>query len=217
VIQPVGNLRYEKPVVHPAVRSVRRFFVSGLLLVFVQTVSAQLAPPDDFFHGGARLYLSNNIPGALERVTNGLALYPNDIKLKKLEELLKQQQNQHQQQQQQNQQNDQSKQDQQKNQKQDQQQSKNQNQPEKDKQQEQQKKEAQEKKDQAQQQEKKSGDQSKPEEKPEDQQAARAYAAGEMTPEQAKQLLDSQKDNELMMPVVRKEKAADQQRTIKDW
>ena len=52
---------------------------------------------DDVFHGGAVIYLSNNIPKALEVVTNGRSLFPNDIKLKKLEELLKQQNQQQQQ------------------------------------------------------------------------------------------------------------------------
>ena len=65
---------------------------------------------DEFFHGGAMQYLSNNIPAALDFVTNGLMQFPDDGKLKKLEELLKQQQQNQQQQQKQ----DQDKQDQQK-------------------------------------------------------------------------------------------------------
>ena len=75
-----------------------------LLLVFAaQKVCAQLAPADDFFNGGAQAYISNNIPAALERTEDGLKLYPDDVKLKKLEELLKQK-NQQQQQQSQSQQ-----------------------------------------------------------------------------------------------------------------
>src|SRR5690349_17556137 len=108
---------------------VRHIFICGALLAgFLQNASAQFIPADDFFHSGALSYLSNNIPHALEVVTNGLRFYPNDPKLKKLEELLKQQ-NQQQQQQNQQQQN-QSKQDQQKNdkdQKSDQQKSQEQN------------------------------------------------------------------------------------------
>src|SRR5580658_3780654 len=65
-----------------------------LLLLIAQKVCAQLAPADDFFNSGAEFYISNNIPSALEKVENGLKIYPNDIKLKKLEELLKQQQQQ---------------------------------------------------------------------------------------------------------------------------
>src|SRR5260221_9752320 len=57
-----------------------------------QNAVAQLAPADDFFNSGAQLYISNNIPSALERVETGRKFYPADEKLKKLEELLKQQQ-----------------------------------------------------------------------------------------------------------------------------
>ncbi len=64
---------------------------------------AQALPADEFFHNGAQSYLSNNIPAALQVVTNGRAIYPDDEKLKKLEELLKQQQQQQQQQDQQKQ------------------------------------------------------------------------------------------------------------------
>ena len=66
----------------------------SLLLLTATAASAQLAPADDFFHGGARHYLSNNIPAALQTVTNGLQLYPDDEKLKKLYDLLNQQQQQ---------------------------------------------------------------------------------------------------------------------------
>jgi hypothetical protein len=38
-----------------------------------------------------------------------------------------------------------------------------------------------------------------------------------MSPQEAKQLLDSQKNNEMMLPVSRKEKSSDQQRPLKDW
>ena len=63
-----------------------------LLLFAAQKAGAQLAPADDFFNSGAQFYISNNIPAALERAEIGLKLYPDDEKLKKLEELLKQQQ-----------------------------------------------------------------------------------------------------------------------------
>ena len=53
-----------------------------------QIARAQLAPADDFFHSGAQLYLSNNVPAALERVETGLKSYPGDTKLKKLEEFM---------------------------------------------------------------------------------------------------------------------------------
>lgn len=77
-----------------------RFLLSLSLL---WAANARAETPEDFFHGGAMFYLSNNIPQALQVVTNGLQQFPNDEKLKKLHELLNQQQNQQQQQQQQQQ------------------------------------------------------------------------------------------------------------------
>ena len=68
----------------------------SLLLLSWQTACAQLAPADDFFNSGAQCYISNNIPQARESVATGLKLYPDDIKLKKLDELLKQQSQQQQ-------------------------------------------------------------------------------------------------------------------------
>ena len=158
-------------------------------LICLSALLSSLSPParaqsaDDLFHGGAQLYLSNNISGALGQVENGLKLYPDDVKLKKLEELLKRQNQQQQQQQQQTGQS---------------QGQKDQNQP------------------QPSPSQKPAGQEKKPgaNEKPE---SSKAHAAGEMTPEEAKQLLDSQTDDELMLPVSRKQQAADQQRPIKDW
>ena len=63
----------------------------SFLLLAWQKVCAQLAPAEDFFNGGAQLYISNNVPAALEKVELGRKFYPEDEKLKKLEELLKQQ------------------------------------------------------------------------------------------------------------------------------
>lgn len=77
----------------------RRLSLS-LLLFAASAAHAQTA--EDFFHGGAMFYLSNNIPSAKEVVTNGMQRFPDDAKLKKLWELLnQQQQSQNQQQQQQ--------------------------------------------------------------------------------------------------------------------
>src|SRR5690349_10102349 len=69
----------------------------SVLLFAGQAVPAQTA--DDFFNSGAQLYISNNIPDALKVVQGGRKLYVDDVKLKKLEELLKQQQQQNQNQQ----------------------------------------------------------------------------------------------------------------------
>src|SRR3974390_335776 len=62
----------------------------SLLLLAGQTARAQSAA--DYFNSGAHFYISNNIPEALVPVEAGLKQYPDDVKLKKLYELLKQQQ-----------------------------------------------------------------------------------------------------------------------------
>ena len=77
--------------------------ISVSLLLAWQAACAQTA--DDFFNGGAHFYISNNIPQALAPVEEGLKQYPDDVKLKKLYELLKQQQQSQNSQSQQNQQN----------------------------------------------------------------------------------------------------------------
>src|SRR3954470_366445 len=78
-----------------------RLLISLNLLLAVPGAWAQTA--EEYFNGGAQLYISNNVPVALEKVEAGRKVYPEDEKLKKLEQLLKQQQ-QSQSQQQQNQQ-----------------------------------------------------------------------------------------------------------------
>ena len=91
--------------------------VSLSLLLGLSARAQQTA--EDFFHGGAMFYLSNNIPSAKEVVTNGLQRFPDSDKLKKLWELLnQQQQSQNQQQQQQQQQQQEKKPDEQQKQKQ---------------------------------------------------------------------------------------------------
>jgi hypothetical protein len=167
-----------------------------LLLFIVQKVCAQLLPADDFFNGGAQLYISNNIPAALEKTENGLKLYPNDEKLKKLEELLKQQQQQQQQSQSQQNSNNQQ------NQQQSQQNSQGQKKDDQQKQSEQQKSSA----------EKKDG------QKPDDQNAeGQRVAPGQMTPEEAKRLLDAQKGNEQVLQLKPQGKPEDQNKPVKDW
>jgi hypothetical protein len=165
-----------------------------LLLVFAaQKVCAQLLPADDFFNGGAQLYISNNIPAAKQQVETGLKFYPNDEKLKKLEELLKQQQQS---------QNSQSQQNQQQQQSQSQQNSQNQKKDEQQKQAEQQKSSA----------EKKDGQKS-------DNQNAEGQPVqpGQMTPEEAKRLLDAQKGNEQTLTIKPKGKPENSNRPLKDW
>ncbi len=190
----------------------------GLLFFSWQTVWAQLAPPEDFFHYGALSYLSNNIPLALTNVETGLKLYPDDEKLQKLEKLLKQNQ------QQQNQ-SQQSKSDSQKNQQNQNQQSQKDQSSQKQDQQNQsdQKKDDGQKRqpDQKPADEKKSDDQKqaeKSDDKKDDKDAqGQPVAAGQMTPEEAKRLLDQQKGNEQVLQMKPQAKPPDTLHPIKDW
>ena len=171
----------------------------SVLLLAWQKSSAQLAPADDFFNSGAQLYISNNVPAALERVEMGLKTYPDDGKLKKLEELLKQkkQQQQNQQQQQQQNQSQQQKSDSQKDQQQKQNAQNQQKQDEQQKQQEQQK-----------------SDGEKPD-KPEAQ--AQPVKPGELTKDEAKRLLDAQKDNEQILQMKPQAKPRNPDQPVRDW
>ena len=174
-----------------------------LLLLAWQNAGAQLAPADDFFNSGAQLYISNNIPSALEQVKNGLKTYPNDVKLKKLEELLKQQQ---QSQSQQNQQQQKNQQPQQQQQSQSQQNQQQQNQ-----QQSQQNKEQQNQSAQQKQQQSQSG------QKGNEEQQASAMQGKEMSPEEAKRLLDAQKGDEQVLQWKPQGKPEDPNHLVKDW
>ena len=179
----------------------------SLLLFAAQKVCAQLAPADDFFHSGAQFYLSNNIAGAKQAVANGLKFYPDDDKLKKLDELLKQQ---NQSQSQQNQQ-QQDKQNQQSQAKQDQQKQDQKDQAEKSS--DQKKEDGQKQPEQP-----KSASENKGGEKPENKNAdGQPVAPGQMTPEEAKRLLDSQKGDEQFLQLKPPEKPKDNQRKFKDW
>lgn len=198
----------------------RRCRSLSLSLLLLSCWCARAQNAEDFFHGGAQHFLTNNIPGALEVVTNGLQRFPNDEKLQKLYELLNQQQQQNQQNQNQDQQKDQ--QDKKNNQQQEQksqpdkkdQQAKNDPQKkdeEKKKREEQQKKE-QEKK--AQQNQAAQQDQGKPEDKPGEAQPMEAHA---MTPQEAKQLLDAQKDDEQVLIFQPKAEPKNPMKQLKDW
>lgn len=203
-----------------------------LSLLAWQRAGAQLAPPEDFFNSGAQFYISNNIPSALERVELGLKTYPSDEKLKKLEELLKQKQQQQQDQQNQQQQNQQKKSDDQKQSqdKKDQQQNQDQKQQDQQKNSGQQKKDQDKKDEQKQNQpdQKKDEDQKNPEDqkkdegdKPkdekQDQQTGQPVKPGEMTPEEAKKLLEAQKGREQLLPMKPDGKPRDPNRPVKDW
>ena len=194
----------------------------SLLLLAGSNAGAQLAPADDFFHSGAQFYISNNVAQAKSVVEMGRKLYPDDEKLKKLEELLKQQQQQQQQQSQQNQQQQaqqQKSQDQKDQPKQDQkaspQKSEDQQKAEeqKQKQADQPQKEAEKQADQ-----KKAAAEKKDGEKAEDQpDEVQPVAPGQMTKEEAKRLLDAQKGNEQFLQLKPTDKPRDPRRPVKDW
>ena len=167
---------------------------------------------DDYFHGGAMAYLTNNLPTALNVVTNGLLQYPDDEKLKKLEALLKQQQNQQNQQQDQQKSDDQKQKDQQKK---DQQSKKDDKQKDQDKKDQQKSEEQKEKEKQDQQ---KKDQQPKPDDqkKSAEQQQAEAAQDKQMTPEQAMRVLDTTKGDEKVLPV-QMEKPPQTGKKFKDW
>jgi hypothetical protein len=183
----------------------------SLLLPAWQAARAQSA--DDFFNGGAHSYISNNIPQALETVETGLKQYPDDAKLKKLYELLKQQSQQQsqnsqsQQNQSQQQQSQSSQQNQQPSQQNSQPQNQNQQSPSGQKNDEQQKQQPQESA-----AEKQNG------EKQENQnEQSQPVTAGQMTPEEAKRLLDAQKGDEQFLQLKPQGKPQNHQQPIKDW
>lgn len=158
----------------------------SLLLLALTAARAQTA--DDFFHGGAMFYLSNNIPKAKEVVATGLKNFPDDIKLNKLEELLNQQQQSQQQQ----------KQEQQEKEQQQEEQKQKQEPPKKEQSQEDQKP-----------QESKGG-----EKKPDERQET---AAHQMTPQEAKQLLDAQKGEEQVLQFRPQAEPKNREKKLKDW
>jgi cell division protein FtsN len=172
--------------------------LSLLLLALAQVHAQPLVDADEFFHGGAQLYLSNNVPAALGVVTNGLAQFPDDAKLKKLEELLKQKQQEQQQQ-------DQQKQDQEK----------------KDQQKSEQDKKDQQKKDEPDKQDKKDDPKkpqpSKPEKKDSADKKDGKPKPGQMTPAQAARLLDGQKGEEEALVFKPEGKPKDESKPVKDW
>lgn len=178
----------------------RLLFSISLAALALQSARAESA--DDYFHSGAQSYLSNNVAGARQLVDKGLKLYPDDIKLKKLDELLKQQQ--HQQQQPQQQQNQQQ---QQQNQKSQSEPKQNEQQKQKEQKQNEEQKKQQNQKNQQRDQEKQNDEQQKKEQQ---------TPPGQMTPKEAKQLLNSQKGDESMLPYNRQDQHQ-REHPLKDW
>jgi hypothetical protein len=178
--------------------------VCGLTALHVAAIDITKSA-DDYFHGGAMSYLSNNIPGALNVVSNGLEQFPDDEKLQKLEALLKQQQQQQQQQQNQNQQdNQQQNQDQQK----DQQQPQDQSQSDKDQHSK-----------QDDQQQNQQPDQQKDQQAQQNAEGQAGDTADQrqMTPDQALRVLDSAKGDEQVLPLQKLQPPPPSNRKLKDW
>jgi Ca-activated chloride channel family protein len=190
-------------------RQIKNSLLPLMLLCAAQKTCAQLAPADDFFNGGAQFYISNNIPQAKDVVEMGLKLYPGDEKLKKLEALLKQQQQQSQ--------NSQSQQNQQEQQSQSQQNSSNQQNQRQNQQQSQQNSQDQKKDEQQNQSEQQKSAGQKSNDEKESQDDENQAAAGQMTPEEARRLLDAQKDNEQILQMKPQGKPQDNQKPVKDW
>jgi len=181
---------------------ISRRLISLSLWLAVPTAWAQTA--EEFFNGGAQLYISNNIPVALEKVEAGRKQYPDNEKLKKLEELLKQQQQSQSQQNQQDQnQKDQQKQQQQKDQKQDQKQN-------------QQNKPDQKQGDRQKESQPKPQDQEKNGQKPDQKRETQGKPA-QMTPQEAKRLLDSEKNEEKLLMARPDGKPPRNDKQVKDW
>lgn len=155
-----------------------------LLLCSALTFTGIAASPNaasNYFNEAAFLYTDQKTDEALDLTKQGLELYPDNLPLIKLKELLEKQQEQEQEQQQQQQEQEQQQKEQQ--QKQDQQ--------DKD---DQQKKQEQQQHDQ---QEKEENKQEKDQQnKPEQNQEQQERRAEEMTPEEAQLLLDAMRDDE---------------------
>jgi hypothetical protein len=206
---------------------VYRIALSISLIVAPLALSAQTA--DDYFHGGAQSYIHAEKEKAKQEVLTGLQKFPSDPKLngmavllKKQEEEQKQQQDQQKQQQEDQKQSSQSKPDQSE-QKQDsaeqkEQQAKNDQDKKQQEEKQAQEKKAQEQKGQQEKEQQQAKENSgKPDDKSEGKDGEKTYAIGQMTPEQAQQLLDTQKNEEKLLPVKPTGKPADRTRPIRDW
>ena len=237
-VSPISNRRWVR-FVHAATSPGRCLNTRGRLLstiIFTVVLHASPIPlraqtAEDYFHGGATNYVFGEKEKAKEQIVTGLQSFPSDPKLNQLLALLKkedEQKQQQQQQQQQQQKNDQNKDQKDQNQKQDSQkkdsdQKKEQNQSdEQKKEQEKKKQEAEKKKADQKKQEKKeqqTGDQKKedPSDQKDEQEPQQAYAPGQMTPQQARQLLDAQKGDEMIMPVRPQVKPRDASKPLRDW
>ena len=138
----------------------------GLIAAGVHATSEEV--DKTYFHPAASMYIHGNAAGASNLVANGLSLYPDDGKLKRLKELLDQQQEQEQ--------------------NQDQQQDNQQNQDQQDQQDQQQ--------DQEPQQDQEQNNQDQGEENEQESPPPEPQHAEQMTEDEAQQLLDAMRQDE---------------------
>ena len=201
----------------------KSILATSLSLALLALPAAAVNTAEDFFHVGASNFLASKTEPALMAVTNGLRLDPQNAKLKKLEELLRQQQQQDKNQEQQDKQ-DQEKKDQEKKDEQQKQDQEKKDQQKKDsqqskeeekKKQEEQAKQDQEKKDEPDKQGSSPKDK-KQEGKPEEAQPE-GMAAMKMSLEDAVRFLETLKFNEQAMPFKPPARTNRQDRVFKDW
>ncbi len=183
------NRKWMRMGANTAERAPRPLKPAGCLLcitalLLTGTASAQTATTR--FNPAAREYIVGNTAAASNLVTSALMEYPDDEKLQKLKELIEQQQEQQDQQNQDQQNQDQQNQDQQN---QDQQNQDQQNQDQQDQDQQQDPSDEKQEENQSQDSEQQDPQEAQPSE-------AQPQQAGEMSEEEAQQLLDSMKQNE---------------------
>jgi len=197
----------------------RLLLLISVSLLWLAWPTARAQSADDFFNGGAHYYISNNIPQALEVVKTGLKQYPDDVKLKKLYELLKQQsQQQSQNNQSQQNQNQQSQPNQPQQQKSNSQQNQQPSQPNSQPQNQNQPNPSGQNNDEQPKQPPPTPGGKPGDEKPENQNGqGQPVTAGQMTPEDAKRLLDAQKGDEQFLQLNPQGKPQNQQPPVKDW
>ena len=188
---------------------------------------------EDYFHRGAQFYIWGQKQKATNEIFTGLRLFPADGQLNALAGLLKKEKEEESKKSQQNQngqQSDQAKEDQNQQQQQAQQNQSGQKQDSaQQNQQQQQTNQQQQASDQSQQPQQPppspdhqqtnqtAAAQQKQDSDEKERESAQAYASGQMTPDQARQLLDAEKGQEQMLPVKPEGKPFDPSKPFRDW
>jgi Ca-activated chloride channel homolog len=188
----------------------RSLLIINLLLAPVWTFAQTNA--DDYFHKGAQYYIFGEKTNAVRAIVNGLRVYPQDTKLNAVAQLLKRKDPEDKNQQKKNQQGQKQDQDQKQ-----QDQGQNSDQKKKDEEQAKKEQEKKEKDKEKEQQQAKANSSDQRDKKPEDAEQA-AMAEAKMSPEEARQLLESQQDNEKILIFAPENKPVNNPAVkIKDW